>query len=222
MDRANKDPGVAALHRGRILDAAERLFAEKGFERASVDDLSRASGYSRRTIYAYFAGKDALLSGVLARGLVSLRDELDAALGAADAFLPRFRAAVTALRRYWDGHAYAAGVIRLADADGQALREPDRETAEVLRLGAEVNGRLTQLVRDGQWEGAVRAELNPALTACLLWTQLERLFVLARTKGGYLERTAGIGADALPEYGVEQLLHGIAAHGPSQTGGAAG
>ena len=35
---------VSALHRGRMLAAAERVFAEKGFEQTTVDDLSRATG----------------------------------------------------------------------------------------------------------------------------------------------------------------------------------
>ena len=40
---------TAALHREHILSAAEALFALKGFDATTIDDISKACGYSRRT-----------------------------------------------------------------------------------------------------------------------------------------------------------------------------
>ena len=53
MSRINQKPAVADLHRQQILKAAEVLFTEKGYEHTRIEDISRASGYSRRTLYAY-------------------------------------------------------------------------------------------------------------------------------------------------------------------------
>ncbi len=50
MGRENKKESVAALHRERIMTAAERLFSEKGYEQTTIEDISAASGYSRRRI----------------------------------------------------------------------------------------------------------------------------------------------------------------------------
>lgn len=52
-----------------ILDAAERLFAEKGYEGSSIRDVARATGVADGTIYNYFANKEALLDE-LVRGLI--------------------------------------------------------------------------------------------------------------------------------------------------------
>ena len=54
----SKKDAAAEFHRERILQAAEILFSEKGFEKTTIDDISKLSEYSRRTIYAYFSGKD--------------------------------------------------------------------------------------------------------------------------------------------------------------------
>src|SRR5215211_5760683 len=43
-----------------LLDAAEEVFAEKGFIPATLDDIAKAAGYTKGAIYKYFATKEEL------------------------------------------------------------------------------------------------------------------------------------------------------------------
>src|SRR6266852_5531335 len=56
--------------KGRLLEAAERVFSEKGLDRAKVEDITTLAGLSKGAFYLHFNSKgDAfkeLLSGVLA------------------------------------------------------------------------------------------------------------------------------------------------------------
>jgi AcrR family transcriptional regulator len=54
----------SANNRDRILQAAERLFAEKGFDATSVGSIARAAGVNKALIYYYFESKDALLAAL--------------------------------------------------------------------------------------------------------------------------------------------------------------
>ena len=47
-----------------LLDAAEEVFAEKGFTPASLDDIARAAGYTKGAIYKHFATKEDLFLAV--------------------------------------------------------------------------------------------------------------------------------------------------------------
>src|SRR5512139_3551664 len=58
----------------RILDAAERLFAERGFEGASVRDLAAAAGVNLAAINYHFGGKEALYRAVGERLMNELRE----------------------------------------------------------------------------------------------------------------------------------------------------
>jgi len=51
----------------RILDAAEKVFLERGFEGASVDEIADVARAGKPTIYARFSGKKALFAAVMAR-----------------------------------------------------------------------------------------------------------------------------------------------------------
>ncbi|SDG55848.1 transcriptional regulator, TetR family [Lentzea fradiae] len=58
--------------RRRILDAAEELFAERGFERTSFVDIAKRSGISRGSIPWHFKNKDGLVMAVVERAVERL------------------------------------------------------------------------------------------------------------------------------------------------------
>src|SRR5262245_3085244 len=69
------------VYRRHILEAAERVFAENGFEAAKLQQISKLAGLSMGTIYGVFPGKNELLEALLEeRG----RDILDRAGGAVE------------------------------------------------------------------------------------------------------------------------------------------
>ena len=58
--------------RERILDVAERLFAENGLAGTAVRDIAREAGLTAPSLYNHFDGKQALYEAVLARGVQPL------------------------------------------------------------------------------------------------------------------------------------------------------
>src|SRR5262245_65267756 len=65
LDRATAAPQTDS--RERILDAAERLVAERGYTAASISLISKASGLPASSIYWYFGSKEGLLAAVVER-----------------------------------------------------------------------------------------------------------------------------------------------------------
>lgn len=88
--------------RDLLLDAAEACFARLGFDKTTVDDVADEAGVSRRTVYRYVAGRDELLSGVLARATdrltTALADGLDPSASLGDVIVEAM-AQVVALAR---------------------------------------------------------------------------------------------------------------------------
>ena len=68
------DSGSHKSVQERLLDVAEELFCEKGFEATSVRDLASAAGCNVASVNYYFGGKDKLYVGVWRRHLLRLRD----------------------------------------------------------------------------------------------------------------------------------------------------
>jgi TetR/AcrR family transcriptional regulator len=55
----------SALTQKRILEAATREFADKGYDGARVDEIARASGVNKNLLYHYFGNKEQLFTAVL-------------------------------------------------------------------------------------------------------------------------------------------------------------
>ena len=72
--------------RDRIIDSARRLFADKGYQKTTIVDISRQAGLSEAALYEYFQGKEDLLHMIpdlwLSELLRDLEDQLFGIQGA--------------------------------------------------------------------------------------------------------------------------------------------
>lgn len=168
-------PPVVARKRGRpghdlesVLSTSVAVFNERGFDGTSIDDLSRRLGISKSAIYHHIASKDALLGLALDRALTGLEDavadvrardgravdRLDALVRASVAVLVERLPYVTLLLR----------VRGNSDVERQALTRRRR-----------IDALAAELVRNAVAEGDLRAELDPVLTARLLFGAVNSL-----------------------------------------------
>ena len=60
-----------------LVDVARQLFAKKGLENTTMNDIAQASGKGRRTLYTYFKSKDDIYYAVIETELERLSDKLD-------------------------------------------------------------------------------------------------------------------------------------------------
>ncbi len=60
-----------------LVDVARQLFAKKGLENTTMNDIAVASKKGRRTLYTYFKSKEDIYSAVIASELERLSDKLD-------------------------------------------------------------------------------------------------------------------------------------------------
>jgi AcrR family transcriptional regulator len=61
-----------------MIDAASPLFAQRGFDGCSMEDIAKASGITKPMLYAYFDSKEGLFTACAERAGAQLRDELRA------------------------------------------------------------------------------------------------------------------------------------------------
>ncbi len=66
---------LIAARRNQILDAAAKVFAEKGFHPTTIKDIAAEAGIAHGTIYNYFENKTALLLGIFDRVKASIMQE---------------------------------------------------------------------------------------------------------------------------------------------------
>ncbi len=98
------DPQLRQRREEEILDAAARLFAERGFAEANTQLLADSLGVGKGTVYRYFPTKRALFLAAVDRGMRRLRDYVDASVEGIDEPLDRIAAATRAYLEFFAGH----------------------------------------------------------------------------------------------------------------------
>jgi AcrR family transcriptional regulator len=114
----------------RILDAAQRIFLERGFQSASIDEIAELAPASKPTIYAHFPGKEALFGAVVARVINGLTDF--------EGYTPEGRTAqdrltslgTTIVERFIED---TVGITRATIAEAQRFPELSRHVHEAAR-----------------------------------------------------------------------------------------
>ncbi|MCC6739806.1 MAG: TetR/AcrR family transcriptional regulator [Planctomycetia bacterium] len=72
------DPDRTARRRGEILDAATRLFAERGYPDTDLDELASRLGVGKGTVYRYFPSKEKLFFAAVDRAMQRVLEAVNA------------------------------------------------------------------------------------------------------------------------------------------------
>lgn len=183
-------PGSRERTRQRLIDAALKVVAKRGFDGAPVDEIARTAGFSIGALYGNFGGKDDLFLAVYDAHVTWFEQEL-ANLDLADP-----AAALTASFARLDERAASAQFLVFVEFWSYAVRRP--------KLRRELASRMAVL-RDALAERLEERDPPvPAPTVALL--------VLATWRGLALERMADPGA--VPADDVAPLLAALLGDDP--------
>lgn len=209
MGRENKKEAVASLHREMIMKAAEALFSERSFEQTTIEDISKASGYSRRTVYAYFESKDDILHHIVEKGLISLKSDIEKAVQLDDNFLSKYRAVCMAVKKYQTECPHSLNNVNKAKAANFESDNIPDTVKHILALGTEINELLADFIEKGKEDGVVRQDVVPAMSVYILWSGICSLIELTQTKGDFICKQFSVSESDFLEYGFQQIINSI-------------
>ncbi|WP_248958324.1 TetR/AcrR family transcriptional regulator [Sphaerisporangium perillae] len=138
--------------RQRLLAEATRLFAEKGFESTSVQEVVAAAGVTKGAMYHYFGSKDDLLQEIYARVLRLQMERLTRFAGAPGPVAERMHAAAadviaTTIENLDDSKIFFRSMHQLAPETQKAVRAERRRYHERFR-DLLIEGQQAKVFRD--------------------------------------------------------------------------
>jgi TetR/AcrR family transcriptional regulator len=178
--------------RGEILDAAEALYVDKGWEALTVDQVARSARLSRALVYVYFQDKEDLLFAIGERAMRLLHERFVAALASRQTGMDQ----IEAIGRAYIGYAhefphYFDFCSRFQSYSGTNGAGSNEDACK--RMGDQVLGTVVQAIITGVSDGSVRADIGePRMFALTLWAFTHGIIQLAMVKGADLARH-GIG-----------------------------
>lgn len=167
MSRTSFRERVLRVREEAIVDAVNRLLADKGFDRMTVDEVAAEVGIAKASLYKHFASKEALAAAAMVRLLQQVRavTEQQAARADLDAF-----ARLQAVTR-WALEKQLAGEMPLLPAQSSSLRTELLADRGYLDLLMQVSETLGGWIEQAQSQGRIDPTLPPELVLFTLYAR---------------------------------------------------
>jgi AcrR family transcriptional regulator len=169
-NRGNRGPALLA--------AARKIFFEKGYAATTVEQVARAAGLSKRSVYLYFKNKDELFIAVASEGIENLRrrlETLDIEARTVDELIQ------DTVDRYLAFAKEEPQLFRIIfrEATAEMMRNVSAKLrAQVARQERECLGFVERIVARGIETGAI-PEVDPLETAVIFWGTVTGIILLS-------------------------------------------
>ena len=187
----------------RIMDAALRIFAEKGFQNATITEISKEAGVSEATIYEYFGTKEDLLFAIPEK----ISNETFEASSKVIPYIKGIEGKIRAImlfyiELYQSNPDYSALVLLQLMSNKRFRQTPAHAAIRRSSHG------LLDCIRAGIADGTFKKDVNPYLIRSMLMGTIEHLFIHWHMQGSPKGKTSII--DTLDPF-IEIVFDGIRA-----------
>ncbi len=209
MGRRKKEP--RSVHRENIVSAASALFMERGIAATSMDDIAKAAGYSKATLYVYFENKEEIVGILVLNSMKKLDDYISSALIQHEATKARYNFICRGLVQYQEEFPfYFKMVLDKINIDFESKNYLPEEK-ETYQIGEEINEKIKDFLLSGMEKGDLRSDLEIMPAILNFWGMLSGIIQLAANKEEYIKKSMGLSKIEFLEYGFSLVYRSIAA-----------
>ena len=193
--------------RAEMVDAAEELYADVGWDAVTMDRVAKSARLSRALLYVYFRDKNDLLLAITERALVELSERFIAAAGAHKTGIDKVQAIGRAYVLFQQEKPYHFDACTRFHAH-QAAGQPAEDACAL--AGDAVIQVIAQALMQGQADGTIRKNLGSPVQVCImLWAFTHGLIQIATTKTVEIARQ-GVDVPQLMEGSFAMLRYMLA------------
>lgn len=155
-----------------IIQAAEKVFFSKGFEKSTMDDIAEEAELSKGTLYLYFKSKEDLHMSVARKAIILLNTftttagEMEG--NAIEKLLQMGRACIEFSLTHPD---HMKAIMLLEGIEPQSISYSTSEVQDMIYNESTV-GMVIRIVKQGVNENLIRSDISPPLIAHTLWMQV--------------------------------------------------
>lgn len=145
-----------------VLLAAEKLFIGKGFESTTMEEIAKASEFTKRTVYQYFTSKENLFFAVILSGVKQMFSYIEEEIKAGSNGFEKLTGIRRALYRYMKE---SPDIYRLMNYTQYIKSDPAGIPyyQELEKYNRRLFNLFGRLMEEGMRDGSIRTDLNKPL-----------------------------------------------------------
>jgi TetR/AcrR family transcriptional regulator len=158
-----------------ILDAAQKVFFERGLVTATMDEIADAAELSKGTLYLYYSSKEDLYLAVMMRGMEELHKVFESIGISTLSSIEKIIKLGDAYKEYFYAHRKFFQMTHFLQAP-----QFHKQVSDEMRKSCDVDGQkiwnvIHKILQRGVEEGILRPTLNPMELGVILWSNTTAL-----------------------------------------------
>lgn len=163
--------------RMEIIDAAEKVFSNKGFENSTMDDVAAEVELSKGAIYFYFKSKAEICLSILLKSLHEIEDTFRNIIEQNQSGFLKFKTVCNSYLDFYDNHPnFLTAVTNFrshkdhCDAESVVLQE-------VMETNRNITSLIQEILQSGVQDNSIISEVEPEILAKSFWGDLNGLLL---------------------------------------------
>jgi TetR/AcrR family transcriptional regulator len=195
--------------RDEIVEAAEELYRELGWDAVTMDSVARRARLSRALVYVYFKDKQDLHFAIAARALEVLRQRFTEATARARTGMDKVEACGRAYMAYAQEFPHFFDACARLESHEPGGTEPSPQALPCIECGKRVHDVVVEALATGQRDGTIRQDIGDLeVVSRVLWGFIHGLIQIAIKKGEPLAQ-AGISVQQLGQQALGLIRVGL-------------
>jgi AcrR family transcriptional regulator len=196
--------------RTEIVDAAEELYRELGWDAVTMDSVAKRARLSRALVYVYFKDKRDLHFAIASRAMETVRTRFEEASTRSRSGIEKVEAIGRAYLAYGQEFPHYFDACARLELHAPDAAETGERAAATMEIGRRVHEVVEEALATGQRDGTIRTDLGDlAITSRVLWGFTHGLLQIAMTKGQPLAQV-GISVPQLTQHAIHLIREMLA------------
>lgn len=186
-----------------IMDAAEKLFIQKGYQNTTMTEIAKKSKLAKGTLYLYFSSKKDLYFTSVERALHTLKNLIDESI---ESCKSGFEKVVSMGKTYVNfSTSYENYYKLILDYETQETQfdESDPNVKKAYEKSEEIFNLLVSSIMEGKSDGSIDKNLDTTKISIVLWTEITGLVQQVSLRKVLYKKWTGLTPDQIFDYYIE-------------------
>ena len=185
MKESKKD-NLIKFNKENILNAAKELFATKGIEKTTMDDIAKKAEYSKSTVYVYFKSKDEIYNHIIYENMCIMKDMIRKSINKNKTFEKQFYAICNSLVKFQkENPVYFKSITNEININAEAIKNMNI-LKSIFDTGEEINHIIFKAIEEGVLNKEICSDINMLPTVFMIWSSICGIISMASEKEEYI------------------------------------
>lgn len=207
----SRKKALEQFHKDSISAAADKLFAQRGIEKTTMDEIAREAQYSKATLYVYFKSKDEIFYYIAFKSMFRLHEKFKTILSGTEEVSDAYFAICDVLAQFCEDNPLHFSIMLETIASDEESRKNTPILEDIYQIGETLNNDVDVIIQRGIEQGVLQEQIelpSPAM-GLIQWAALSGIVSLANKKQDYIMQRTGMSRSQFLQAGFQMMYKSI-------------